>query len=88
MKSEEPTRKKVINETIVYGPMHEYWLTNFFGGANAFALHRWSSKCSDYPAGDPELHHFIGSLYANGLFSLLVIRLRTTIQMLMAIVNS
>ncbi|EPS41172.1 hypothetical protein H072_4883 [Dactylellina haptotyla CBS 200.50] len=24
----------------------------------------WSSKCSDYEAGDPELHHFAGSLYA------------------------
>lgn len=25
---------------------------------------RWSSKYGEYPAGDPELHHVIGSLYA------------------------
>ncbi|KAF3925844.1 hypothetical protein ABW20_dc0103221 [Dactylellina cionopaga] len=24
----------------------------------------WSSKCSEYEAGDPEVHHFSGSLYA------------------------
>jgi hypothetical protein len=27
-------------------------------------FHRWSSKFGDYPAGDPELHHVAGSLYA------------------------
>lgn len=27
-------------------------------------LHRWSSKFGEYPAGDPELHHVAGSLYA------------------------
>jgi hypothetical protein len=26
--------------------------------------HRWSKKFGDYPAGDPELHHVVGSLYA------------------------
>lgn len=26
--------------------------------------HRWSSKFGEYPAGDPELHHVAGSLYA------------------------
>jgi hypothetical protein len=25
---------------------------------------RWSAKCGEYPAGDPELHHVAGSLYA------------------------
>jgi len=25
---------------------------------------RWSAKCGDYPAGEPELHHVAGSLYA------------------------
>ena len=25
---------------------------------------RWSSKCGDYPAGEPDLHHVAGSLYA------------------------
>jgi hypothetical protein len=25
---------------------------------------RWSKKFGDYPAGDPELHHVVGSLYA------------------------
>jgi hypothetical protein len=25
---------------------------------------RWSSKCGEFPAGDPELHHVAGSLYA------------------------
>jgi hypothetical protein len=28
------------------------------------AAHRWSSKFGEYPAGDPELHHVAGSLYA------------------------
>lgn len=27
-------------------------------------VHRWSSKFGEYPAGDPELHHVAGSLYA------------------------
>lgn len=26
---------------------------------------RWSSKFGEYPAGDPELHHVVGSLYAD-----------------------
>ena len=26
--------------------------------------HRWSSKCGEYPAGDPDIHHVAGSLYA------------------------
>lgn len=25
---------------------------------------RWSSKCGEYPAGEPDLHHVTGSLYA------------------------
>jgi len=25
---------------------------------------RWSAKCGDYPAGEPDLHHVAGSLYA------------------------
>jgi golgi to ER traffic protein 4 len=25
---------------------------------------RWSSKCGEYPAGEPDLHHVAGSLYA------------------------
>lgn len=25
---------------------------------------RWSAKCGEYPAGEPELHHVAGSLYA------------------------
>ncbi len=28
------------------------------------AAHRWSSRFGEYPAGDPELHHVAGSLYA------------------------
>jgi len=28
-------------------------------------LFRWSKKFGEYPAGDPELHHVIGSLYAD-----------------------
>lgn len=27
-------------------------------------VHRWSSRFGEYPAGDPELHHVAGSLYA------------------------
>jgi hypothetical protein len=30
----------------------------------AITHHRWSKKFGDYPAGDPELHHVVGSLYA------------------------
>lgn len=26
----------------------------------------WSSKLGDYPAGDPEIHHVAGTLYADG----------------------
>jgi hypothetical protein len=26
--------------------------------------YRWSAKCGEYPAGEPELHHVAGSLYA------------------------
>lgn len=26
----------------------------------------WSSKYGEYPAGDPEIHHVAGSLYAEG----------------------
>lgn len=26
----------------------------------------WSSKLGEYPAGDPELHHVAGTLYAEG----------------------
>jgi len=29
-----------------------------------FALDSWSAKFGEYPAGDPELHHVVGSLYA------------------------
>jgi len=29
---------------------------------------RWSSKYGDFPAGDPELHHVAGSLYASGMY--------------------
>lgn len=39
--SEEPGRKRVINETIA-----------------------WTSKHGEFPAGDPELHHFVGHLFA------------------------
>ena len=28
---------------------------------------QWSAKFGEYPAGDPELHHVIGSIYAEGM---------------------
>jgi hypothetical protein len=28
----------------------------------------WSSSFGEYPAGDPEIHHVAGSLYADGMF--------------------
>jgi len=28
-------------------------------------MYRWSKKFGDYPSGDPELHHVVGSLYAD-----------------------
>jgi golgi to ER traffic protein 4 len=27
----------------------------------------WSAKFGEYPAGDPEIHHVAGSLYAEGM---------------------
>ena len=27
----------------------------------------WSSRFGDYPAGDPEIHHVAGGLYAEGM---------------------
>ncbi len=27
---------------------------------------RWSSKYGEFPAGDPEIHHVVGTLYAEG----------------------
>jgi hypothetical protein len=29
----------------------------------------WSSKFGEYPAGDPEIHHVAGSLYAEGMIA-------------------
>jgi hypothetical protein len=29
----------------------------------------WSAKFGEYPAGDPEIHHVAGSLYAEGTFT-------------------
>jgi hypothetical protein len=29
----------------------------------------WSSNFGEYPAGDPEIHHVAGSLYADGMFT-------------------
>lgn len=56
--AEEPTRKTFIGEMIGYA----YFIVGKIGHrANSS---RWSSKCGDYPAGEPELHHVAGSLYA------------------------
>lgn len=27
----------------------------------------WSAKFGEYPAGDPEVHHVVGSIYAEGM---------------------
>ena len=29
----------------------------------------WSAKWGEYPAGDPEIHHVAGSLYAEGTYT-------------------
>jgi len=57
----EPTRKRFIGEAIAYvylrvNARHSTWLTEC----------RWSSKYGEFPAGDPELHHVAGTLYAEG----------------------
>jgi len=57
----EPTRKRFIGEAVayVYSTKHAHffmWLTE----------RRWSSKYGEFPAGDPELHHVAGTLYADG----------------------
>ena len=31
---------------------------------------RWSSKFGEFPAGDPELHHVAGTLYAESMAQL------------------
>lgn len=38
-------------------------------GRHGLILNSWSSKFGEYPAGDPELHHVAGSLYAEGTYS-------------------
>lgn len=55
--SEEPTRKKFIGEMIGY-------VFYIFHRKCATDPPRWSARCGDYPAGEPELHHVAGSLYA------------------------
>ncbi|KAF4628499.1 hypothetical protein G7Y89_g9654 [Cudoniella acicularis] len=54
---EEPTRKKFIGEMIGY--VQPPWRGNA-----ELIIGRWSSKCGEYPAGEPDLHHVAGSLYA------------------------
>jgi hypothetical protein len=54
--SEEPTRKRFISEMIGYVPSLWIWYEYWWG--------RWSAKCGEYPAGEPDLHHVAGSLYA------------------------
>jgi hypothetical protein len=44
-------------------PAEEPTKKKFVGEAIA-----WSSKFGDYPAGDPELHHVAGQLFAEGSF--------------------
>jgi hypothetical protein len=59
---EEPTRKKFIGEMIGYVPFRP---GQFEGnGRTGLIMIRWSAKFGDYPAGEPELHHVAGSLYA------------------------
>lgn len=54
--SEEPTRKKFITEMIMY---------IYFQTLNLkLTASRWSAKCGEYAAGEPDLHHVAGSLYA------------------------
>jgi hypothetical protein len=57
--SEEPTRKKFIGEMISY-----VFSGGERGGREMLMRNRWSAKCGEYPAGEPELHHVAGSLYA------------------------
>lgn len=40
----------------------------------------WSAKVGEYPAGDPELHHVAGSLYAESMhYEMVARRLRLTV---------
>ncbi|XMA12557.1 hypothetical protein WAI453_005348 [Rhynchosporium graminicola] len=60
--SEEPTRKKFIGEMIGYFSIPFY--CRACGTQELITANRWSAKCGEYPAGEPELHHVAGSLYA------------------------
>jgi len=31
------------------------------------AVVSWATKCSDYPSGDPEVHHLLGAMFAAGM---------------------
>jgi hypothetical protein len=52
--SSEPNRSRIIQDAIEYPPEN---LTYIFS---------WSAKEGDVPSGDPELHHSIGVILANG----------------------
>lgn len=57
----EPTRKRFIGEAIAY-----VCLSWQFYVLLELTRNRWSSKLGEFPAGDPDLHHVAGSLYAEG----------------------
>ena len=44
--------------------MSSFWLFFLSGERDINKGGRWSRKLGEYPAGDPELHHVVGSLFA------------------------
>lgn len=40
----------------------------------------WSAKWGEYPAGDPEIHHVAGSLYAESAYTTLQVEEKETVD--------
>jgi hypothetical protein len=56
----EPSRKRCVGEMITYVESFSKPLSILL------ILGRWSSKFGEFPAGDPEIHHVAGSIFADG----------------------
>ena len=53
-----------MSNSILFPPFTTMLGLLYMAFADCGAEHSWSKKFGEYPAGDPELHHVVGSLYA------------------------
>lgn len=60
-------RKTIIDRSIAYSYSHRFVWT-CADHRNAF---RWSAKHGDCPAGDQDLHHYIGELLYKGTYMII-----------------